>query len=160
MSTSPCAHSPSDNVALSSRGSTLLGMDIYRSPGTGVDSDFSVLDLLLFLPLRATGCETKALGAGRCCLGRCLCSLDPCARAGDTLTIYQLISLVQWAIIYTALDRGAGRSTSNVQPDALGTSEKVQCPTARCIRSHIDIASLACFRVHIVDAAVARSHKV
>jgi len=90
-----------------------------------VDNDFSVLDLLLFVPLRATSCQIKALGAGRCCLGRCLCWFGPCPRVGDTLTIYQLISFAQWAMIYTALNRGAGRSKSSLQADSLGTPGKV-----------------------------------
>jgi len=63
-------------------------------------------------------------------------------------------------MIYAALDRGAGRSTSSLQPASLGTPGKVQCPTARSIRSHIDTVSLAYIRFHIVDAAIARSHKV
>ncbi len=135
-------------------------MDIYRSPSTVVDNDFPVLDLLLFIPVRAISCQVKALGAGRCCPGRCLCWFRPCPRAGDTLIIYKLISLAQWATIYTALDRGAGRSMSSLQPASVGTLGKVQCPTASSIRSHTDTVSLAYIRFHIVDAAIARFHKV
>lgn len=65
MRSSPSVHSQSENVVLSSGGSTILRMDIYKSPGTVVDNDFAVLDLLLFVSLRATSCQVKALGAGR-----------------------------------------------------------------------------------------------
>jgi hypothetical protein len=47
------------------------------------------------------------------------------AHEQETLTFYQLISLAQWAMICTALDRGAGRITSSLQSDSLGTPGKV-----------------------------------
>ncbi len=126
MRTSPFARLPPENVVLRGGGSTLLPMDAYRSPSTFVDTNFSVLDLLLFVPVRATSRENKALGAGRRCTGRCLCRFSPCLRAGDPLTAYQVISFAQWAMVYAALDRGAGRSVSSPQTSSLGTPAKVR----------------------------------
>ena len=93
-------------------------------------------------------------------LGAAYVGLASSPRAGDTLTIYKLIGLAQWAMIYTALNRGAGRSTSSLQPASLGTPGKVPCPTARSIRSRIDTLSLAYIRFYILDAAITWSHKV
>lgn len=48
-----------------------------------------------------------------------------CSQAGDILTVYELVSVAQWAMIYTALDKGAGRDMGITENALIRTPAKV-----------------------------------